>query len=457
MITINIPVYKISPHPDNPRKDVGDVSELAESIKKNGIMQNLTVIPKEEGITKTQINADTEYTVLIGHRRLAAAKAAGVLEVPCHVVFGMSHNEQITTMLEENMQRADLTIPEQAEGFQMMLDLGETVDTIKAKTGFSETTIYHRLNLAKLDKKILKKRFAEPKEDSKETYFQLSLTDMYQLEKVKDIKTRNGLLENANSSFQLQNDIRGAVREEKVQDYVNALKPLLEEVGIVPAPKEYIQDRWSTKWETVRRYDFDKPLPKKVIGGNGWFWYKEYSSVNIIKRTAKKEKPKKTPEDIKREEVNKNKKHIEEILKKMARERKTFLLEIIDENPKNDMDIAAVAWECLKKTFYLREIEDTADIFDAADDDDDDNSEMAEDNLKRYNALPLSVQMILYANRSVENGDLEDWYCHYNDDSGERYKALYSALGILGMFITDPEEQAVLDGTSELYTKPDKQ
>ena len=53
MITINIPVYKISPHPDNPRKDVGDVSELAESIKKNGIMQNLTVIPKEEGITKT--------------------------------------------------------------------------------------------------------------------------------------------------------------------------------------------------------------------------------------------------------------------------------------------------------------------------------------------------------------------------------------------------------------------
>ena len=105
----------------------------------------------------------------------------------------------------------------------------------------------------------------------------------------------------------------------------------------------------------------------------------------------------------------------------------------------------------------MREIEDTADIFDAADDDDDDNSEMAEDNLKRYNALPLSVQMILYANRSVENGDLEDWYCHYNDDSGERYKALYSALGILGMFITDPEEQAVLDGTSELYTKPDKQ
>lgn len=77
MITINIPVYKISPHPDNPRKDVGDVSELAESIKKNGIMQNLTVIPKEEGITKTQINADTEYTVLIGHSPYRAPPSCG--------------------------------------------------------------------------------------------------------------------------------------------------------------------------------------------------------------------------------------------------------------------------------------------------------------------------------------------------------------------------------------------
>ena len=42
-------------------------------------------------------------------------------------------------MLEENIQREDLTVWEQAQGFQMMLDLGETEDTIADKTGFSKT------------------------------------------------------------------------------------------------------------------------------------------------------------------------------------------------------------------------------------------------------------------------------------------------------------------------------
>ena len=40
-----IEVTKLYPHPDNPRKDVGDVSELADSIKAVGILQNLTVVP----------------------------------------------------------------------------------------------------------------------------------------------------------------------------------------------------------------------------------------------------------------------------------------------------------------------------------------------------------------------------------------------------------------------------
>ncbi len=80
---VMINVANIYPHPDNPRKDVGDVTELAESIKKQGVMQNLTVIPlsalTEE--LEEQPDADTEslssdFHVIIGHRRLAAAKLA---------------------------------------------------------------------------------------------------------------------------------------------------------------------------------------------------------------------------------------------------------------------------------------------------------------------------------------------------------------------------------------------
>lgn len=69
---IMIDIDKIHAHPDNPRKDVGDVTELAESIKEQGIMQNLTVVPYFSKVHNRVMNG--LYTVIIGHRRLAAAK-----------------------------------------------------------------------------------------------------------------------------------------------------------------------------------------------------------------------------------------------------------------------------------------------------------------------------------------------------------------------------------------------
>lgn len=93
-----IPVAQLHPHPDNPRKDLGDITELTASIKANGVLQNLTVVPRanpdvnyeklcrqyygdptEENRTKlNQFRSTDGYTVIIGHRRLAAAKAAGL-------------------------------------------------------------------------------------------------------------------------------------------------------------------------------------------------------------------------------------------------------------------------------------------------------------------------------------------------------------------------------------------
>ncbi|MBR3243996.1 MAG: ParB/RepB/Spo0J family partition protein, partial [Parasporobacterium sp.] len=115
---IQIDINDLIPHPDNPRKDLGDLAELTESIRTNGILQNLTVVKDGD-----------KYKVIIGHRRLAAAKAAGLTELPC-TVADMDERQQLCTMMEENMQRQDLTIPEQAYGFQYMLDLGETVSSI---------------------------------------------------------------------------------------------------------------------------------------------------------------------------------------------------------------------------------------------------------------------------------------------------------------------------------------
>ena len=177
-----IPVKKLWQHPDNPRKDLGDVTELAESIKVNGVLQNLTVVPLIGEITKKWDGES--YRVIIGHRRLAAAKLAGLEELPC-VVVEMSEREQLSTMLTENMQRSDLTVYEQAQGFQMMLDMGDTVEDIAEKSGFSATTVRRRVKLLELDKDKFKK--------SEERG--VSLFEYMELDKLKSPERKNEMLD----------------------------------------------------------------------------------------------------------------------------------------------------------------------------------------------------------------------------------------------------------------------
>lgn len=148
-----IDIDKIHQHPDNPRKDVGDVSELAESIKQQGIMQNLTVVPFVSKFNP-DFNGAGHYTVIIGHRRLAAAIQAGLKQVPCAVVE-MSEKEQLAVMLSENMQRVDLTPVEEALGVQMLLDLGDSIKDVSKLTGFSESKVRQRAKISQLPREAL--------------------------------------------------------------------------------------------------------------------------------------------------------------------------------------------------------------------------------------------------------------------------------------------------------------
>lgn len=198
----NISIELVKVHPNNVRKTYNDIEELAESIKAKGILQNLTVVPDPQEPGK--------YLTVIGNRRLTAARMAGLETVPC-IVSDMDEKEQTSVMLLENIQRSDLTVYEQAQGFQMMLDLGETEDTIAEKTGFSKKTVRHRLNIAKLDSKTLM-------EKERQDGYQLSLTDLYELEKIKDVKTRDKILKDSTDSRDLARRAINAQKEQKRQE-----------------------------------------------------------------------------------------------------------------------------------------------------------------------------------------------------------------------------------------------
>ena len=158
-----IKIENLYPHPNNPRKEIRELDELVESIKAKGVLQNLTVVEGGEGVP----DGGKGYTVVIGHRRLEAAKRAGLTSLPCNIV-SMDAKQQVSVMLLENMQRNDLTIYEQAQGFQLMLDLGETISSISQKTGLSKTTVRHRVKLAELDarKNELEERLLEIYEET---------------------------------------------------------------------------------------------------------------------------------------------------------------------------------------------------------------------------------------------------------------------------------------------------
>lgn len=211
-----IEVTNLHPHPDNPRKDVGDISELADSIKANGVLQNLTVVPN---MVIGEISGETwqrGYKVIIGHRRLAAAKLAGLKEVPC-VVTEMTIQEQVATMLLENMQRSDLTVYEQAQGLQMMLNMGETVETVAQKTGFSQSTIRRRVKLLDLDQEEFRRSESRG----------ATLQDYIALEAISDITLKNQVLKSIGTA-NFQQQLKAAKEKEKTKAYIDGVIAELE-------------------------------------------------------------------------------------------------------------------------------------------------------------------------------------------------------------------------------------
>lgn len=140
---VYLPLDQLHPHPDNPRRDVGDLAELADSIRSHGVRQNLLVVPDPED--------PAAYRLVIGHRRTAAARLAGNLEtLPAVVDASLTPADQLELMLLENLQRVDLSAVEEADAYQGLLDLGLDETAIAERTGRSKATVTARLRLRRL-------------------------------------------------------------------------------------------------------------------------------------------------------------------------------------------------------------------------------------------------------------------------------------------------------------------
>ncbi len=143
-----IRVDQIRPNPDQPRKALGDLTELTESIREKGVLEPLLVryVPREEC-----------YFIISGERRYHASRAAGLREVPC--IEKMADDaETLEIALIENIQRKDLTPFEEADGlYGLATQFEYTHEDIAKKIGRARSSVTETLSLRNIPESLRKK------------------------------------------------------------------------------------------------------------------------------------------------------------------------------------------------------------------------------------------------------------------------------------------------------------
>lgn len=137
-----VPLSRIKPNPDQPRKSFpeGSIDELADSIRKHGLLQPILVEPGDEGT----------YIIVAGERRFRAASRAGLAEVPA-IVRPLSSQKRLEISLIENIQREDLNPLEEAKAYQNLMELtGSTQEQVAEAVGKNRSTVANALRLLRL-------------------------------------------------------------------------------------------------------------------------------------------------------------------------------------------------------------------------------------------------------------------------------------------------------------------
>lgn len=144
-----LPLRILLEHPGNVRADLGDLDELAASIRAQGLLQPIVV---------TRHRRDGHFLILAGHRRAAAARSIPLDNVPCLVREDAGETtDHIALMLVENMQRANLTAVEKARAMQKLIDAGENQTQIARRLGLTPSAVNSYLVLLDLSEDELAK------------------------------------------------------------------------------------------------------------------------------------------------------------------------------------------------------------------------------------------------------------------------------------------------------------
>ncbi len=140
-----IRIQRIILNPHQPREELGNIEELAQSIREKGIIEPILVRKK-----------DGKFEVIAGERRVRAAEKAGIDEIPA-IEMDLEDDEALEYALVENIQRKELTPFEEAFAFKTLNQIfGYTQEEIAKRIGKSRSTVAETIRIASIPKNIIK-------------------------------------------------------------------------------------------------------------------------------------------------------------------------------------------------------------------------------------------------------------------------------------------------------------
>lgn len=145
-MTQDVPLDRIVPSRYQPRHtfDAGELAQLAESVKRNGVLQPILVRRKADGL----------FELIAGERRYRAAKLAGLKSIPA-VVRNSSDEQSMELALIENLQREDLNPIEEARAYyRLVSEFGLTQEALAQRFGKDRSSVANSLRLLTLPNEI---------------------------------------------------------------------------------------------------------------------------------------------------------------------------------------------------------------------------------------------------------------------------------------------------------------
>lgn len=269
----------IDPHPDNPRKNIGDVTDLAASIKTNGLLTPLSVVPNGE-----------RYRVIAGHRRLAACKQAGTGAVPCFVL-DLDPLQQLEAMVTENCQREQLTVLEEADAIQGMLDLGATTASVAHRLGRSGDYVRDRAKAASIDNEVRAVR---------DDFSQLTIGQLVAIARYDGQPDRQKKLAQAAGTSNFDYILRNIERDDRDRQWIESVAAFLVEpdngINLIPDPP-YSNPEWrysgcmfpstGTPEETIEKIREQNPAAVSIHMEQVFLWTRRDKTADAEKEARR--------------------------------------------------------------------------------------------------------------------------------------------------------------------------